>query len=403
MNADIKPISPIAEVISLGDELISGQRLDTNSQWLSQQLTDIGVRPRFHTTVGDDIDAMQEAIKIACKRANIVITTGGLGPTADDLTRQVIADHAGVPLVMDERMAQHIENLFNSRGRQMPEANRVQAMYPKGGHLIPNGTGTAPGVDFFFQQGEHICRLMALPGVPSELKPMWREYLRPAIIEQWPQLGTILHHAIHCFGLAESDVEKKAPELIQRGRIPTVGITATKATITLRIAAAGASVSDCQSLIEPTARLIRETFGEFIFGENEITLQEVLVQLLSEKDAQIFVIDLGGCSLIAEWLTEADQNSSTYLGTLSLKKAPDETRLNALIDQTNQKYGNPHILVIGPAFQQENLLKREITLIKDERVISQTFNAASNPAIVAQRSVKQALNFVRLAIQQGQI
>lgn len=403
MKTNLAPQPPFAEVISLGDELTSGQRLDTNSQWLSQQLTDIGVRTLFHTTVADNIESMQAAMKIAIERADVVITTGGLGPTADDLTRQVIADLAGVPLVTDEAMVERIENLFRTRGRQMPQANRVQAMYPEGGNLIPNSTGTAPGVDFCFRHNEQVCRLMALPGVPSELKPMWHDYVRPAIIEQWPQLGTILHHSIHCFGLAESDVEQKVPELIQRGRIPTVGITATKATITLRIAAAGSSASDCQSLIEPTAQLIRETFGEFIFGENEITLQEVLVQTLQAKAAEIFVIDLGGCSLIAEWLAEADPTQSVYLGTFSLTHTPDDESLSALIEQTRQNYNDPYILVIGPIRTEENLLKRDITLIKNECQIEKTFNAASNPSIVVQRSVKQALNFTRVAIQQGQI
>lgn len=403
MKPDIATNPPVAEVISLGDELTSGQRLDTNSQWLSQQLTEIGVRPRFHTTVADDVAAIAEAMNIARGRADIVITTGGLGPTADDLTRQVIADQAGVPLVVDEKTVKHIEELFKARGRQMPTANRVQAMYPEGGKLIPNNTGTAPGVDFCFREKERICRLMALPGVPSELKPMWRDYVHPAIVNQWPQLGTILHHSIHCFGLAESDVEKKLPELIERGRIPTVGITATKATITLRIAAAGTSASDCEALIEPTAQLIRETFADYIFGENEITLQEVVVEILAERNSKIFILDLGGCSLVAEWMAEADPQQQAYLGCLSLTHVPDEENLGQLIEKTNFTFDCPYILVIGPINNQEDVAKREIRLLKSNQQITQTFNAVSNPAIVTQRSVKQALNFLRISIQEGRI
>ena len=136
-----------AEIIALGDELTCGQRLDTNSQWLSQQLGDCGIRVLFHTTVGDDLDAGCEVFRQAIGRADVIVSTGGLGPTADDLTRECIAHACGVDLVCDEAALDHIRTLFARRGREMPERNEVQAMFPRGSRVIPNPHGTAPGID----------------------------------------------------------------------------------------------------------------------------------------------------------------------------------------------------------------------------------------------------------------
>lgn len=394
---------PTAEVISIGDELTSGQRLDTNSQWLSRRLSEIGLRPLFHTTVADDEGLMRQAFEQASQRADVTLITGGLGPTGDDLTRQVIAEVAGVPLLTDQAAVQYIEELFVSRGRSMPESNRVQAMYPAGGCLIPNLTGTAPGVDYQIQNTSHTCRFFAFPGVPAELKPMWRDYARPAIIEQFPELGIIVHHAIHCFGLGESDVERRLPDLIRRGRIPTVGITATKATITLRISAAGANPNECQAIIGPTAKLIRDEFAEYIFGENEITLPEVLIALLTEKQATLSVVDLGGCSLIAEWLNDADTTGQVYRGTVSLSQPDPSHSIEKLVNTAQTTFATDYVLVIGPILEDSEIPQRDVAIYGDGKQLGERFHAASNPSIVVQRSIKQALNFMRLAVERGDI
>ncbi len=136
-----------AEIIALGDELTSGQRLDTNSQWLSQQLADLGVQAFLHTTVGDDLEAGTEVFRQAVQREDVILSTGGLGPTADDLTRDCLAQACGVELVRDEAVLEQIRALFARRGREMPERNVVQAMFPRGSRVIANPNGTAPGID----------------------------------------------------------------------------------------------------------------------------------------------------------------------------------------------------------------------------------------------------------------
>jgi nicotinamide-nucleotide amidase len=171
-----------AEVISIGDELTSGQRLDTNSQWLATRLGEIGVKTLYHTTVADDLEANVGVFKEAIQRADIVIATGGLGPTADDLTRDAIAAAVGAPLQLDEAALQHIEGLFVRRGRAMPERNRLQAMFPAGSRVIPNPAGTAPGIDLEIPRpGRAPARVFALPGVPAEMREMWEATVAPAI------------------------------------------------------------------------------------------------------------------------------------------------------------------------------------------------------------------------------
>src|SRR5204862_5676393 len=135
-----------AEIISIGTELTTGQNLDTNSQWLSQRLAEIGIPVLWHTTIADDFDANVEAFTIASQRARLVIATGGLGPTQDDLTREVLARVAGVELVFHQESFERIQQMFASRGRTMPERNRVQALFPAGAEPIPNARGTAPGI-----------------------------------------------------------------------------------------------------------------------------------------------------------------------------------------------------------------------------------------------------------------
>src|SRR5436309_2735997 len=157
------------QIISIGTELTSGQNLDTNSQWLSRRLAEVGIAVGWHTTIADDFDANLDAFRIATGRAKLVLVTGGLGPTQDDLTREVLAKLAGVDLVFHEDSFRIISDLFAKRGRHMPERNRVQALFPAGSEPIRNDRGTAPGV-WMDLRGAHVA---AMPGVPSEMYHMF--------------------------------------------------------------------------------------------------------------------------------------------------------------------------------------------------------------------------------------
>ncbi|TWT95863.1 putative competence-damage inducible protein [Botrimarina colliarenosi] len=297
----------VAEVIAIGDELTTGQRLDTNTQWLAQRLTDAGLLVRYHTTVADDLQANIEVFQAAAARANVVVATGGLGPTADDLTRDAMAAAAGVPLINDPDLAAHIESIFTSRGRVMPPQNLRQAQLPEHARPIPNPGGTAPGVD----QTVGGCRLFALPGVPAEMHDMWAATVAPAITAMTGRTRVTRHWLVKCFGAGESTVEGMLGGLIARGREPLVGITASQATITLRVTASGETDADCYAAMAPTLDEIRTKLGELVYaeqpgGEEEIELHQVVVELLRERGQTLGVSEEEPQGLLAQWLASAD-------------------------------------------------------------------------------------------------
>ncbi|MEK6237153.1 MAG: competence/damage-inducible protein A, partial [Planctomycetales bacterium] len=244
-----------AEVIAIGDELTSGQRVDTNSAWISARLLEIGVPVLHHSTVGDDLDANIQVFRQAIDRADVIVATGGLGPTADDLTRDAVAAAVGAELELHQPSLEHIRNLFARRGSQMPESNQVQAMFPQGSNPIPNPEGTAPGIRMDVPRaGRNACRMVCLPGVPAEMKQMWEATAAGDLIATGGESKTIRHRVIKCFGAGESKLEGMLPDLIQRGRNPSVGITVHDATRGWRLPSMEASEEACRAASASTER-----------------------------------------------------------------------------------------------------------------------------------------------------
>ena len=303
-----------AEVISVGDELTSGQRLDTNSQWISQRLGEIGVRTTRHTTVGDDLAANVDAFRQAAQRARFVVISGGLGPTLDDLTREAMAQAFDRPLELHEASLERIEQMFQQRKRPMPDRNRVQAYLPSGSQPIVNPHGTAPGVDLSVELASgQRCRLFALPGVPAELKQMWNETVEPSIeAELGNTQGPLRYHAIKVYGIGESDVEVKLPTLIARSRVPTVGITVSRATITLRIAGRSHTELEFKQLIAGTVDEIQTALGDLIFGEGDDELEHAVARQLIAQSLTLASVEVGASSLIPDWMLAARENAAEY-------------------------------------------------------------------------------------------
>ncbi len=307
-----------AEIISIGDELTSGQRLDTNSRWLSDQLGNLGIKTAFHTTVGDSMNDNVDAFRSAARRVDIVIATGGLGPTADDLTREAMANAFQAPLELREEALQHIESLFARRKRPMPERNRCQAMFPCGSRIIDNPHGTAPGIDLEVSNsnegGQQSCRIFSLPGVPAEMMQMYQATVESRLTQE---MGVgekrWYYHSLKVFGIGESDVEKKLPDLIQRDRDPIVGITVSKATITLRIAALCTTEDEFQKKIQPTVEEIQKQLGLLVFGQGEMDIDEAAHRLLLEKDLTLGVVEIGSGAWIQHSLSKLSTQHSNGL------------------------------------------------------------------------------------------
>lgn len=298
-----------AEILSIGDELASGARLDTNSQWLSQQLGELGIRVLFHTTVGDDMASNIEVFRNAARRADLVLCTGGLGPTADDLTRQAMSEAFGLPLVLNEESMAHIERLFAKRKRPMPDRNRIQAMFPQGCRVVPNPHGSAPGIDLEVGSPEgRPSRLIALPGVPAEMKEMWDGTVRERLCQDYG-LGQakIFYRTLKMYGIGESDVEAKIPDLIERDREPRVGITVSRATISLRMATHASREEEALMAFEGTEKLVRETFGSLVFGVGDTyELQHAVLDALNGAGQTVSVLEVGPSALLATALRTAD-------------------------------------------------------------------------------------------------
>jgi nicotinamide-nucleotide amidase len=417
-----------AEIIAIGDELTSGQRLDTNTQWLSERLGEIGVRVAFHTTVGDDLENNIAVFRAAIERADIIVATGGLGPTADDLTRAALAVAAGVDLVEDAAALAHIQDLFARRKREMPERNKLQAQFPRGSRVVPNPEGTAPGIDLSVPRaGRSPCRIFALPGVPAEMFTMWKETAGPAIAAARPSPRVICHKRIKCFGVGESDLEAMIPDMIRRKREPLVGITVHGATITLRITASGTDEAACRTAIAPTEAEIYEKLGILVFGEEEEELEHAVVRLLTERGKTLAVAEWATDGLVSAWLAAAAGANECFRGgvvlhnlttfsalvgaTVTADDAASAETANAMAGSIRRSMGADFGLGIAafpksgepvPTAATSSRIDMggtlHVALASGDNVRVKAFPIATHPSITKTRSAKQALNMVRLEL-----
>ena len=299
-----------AELIAVGTELLLGNIANTDAQMLSKGLSALGINVYYHTVVGDNPQRLKAAVEVAKSRADIIITTGGLGPTCDDLTKNVLAECFGKKLVYDEESAERIRDYFQRLhpGGTMTENNLQQAYLPEGCTIFSNDWGTSPGCAF---EADGV-RVIMLPGPPNECTPMFEHRAVPYL--QALADGVIASRTLKIFGMGESAVEAKLRDRMNALTNPTLAPYAKTGEVELRITAKAATVEEARALIVPVEKEVRDIFGPLVYGADVASMEEVVLGLLKEKGLTMGTAESCTGGLVAKRLTDLSGASAVFKG-----------------------------------------------------------------------------------------
>ncbi|HSB69972.1 MAG TPA: competence/damage-inducible protein A [Candidatus Methylomirabilis sp.] len=297
-----------SEILTIGTELLLGQIVDTNASWISQRLAEAGIDVFYKTTVGDNWSRIEAALRLAMSRADVIIMTGGLGPTEDDLTRDVLAAVLNRPLRLDPAVLRHIEERFARRKMTMTENNRKQAMVPEGAEVLHNPRGTAPGL--FLKQPE--CVFVCMPGVPAEMKPMLADQVIPRVREAFGIKGRIVSRVLKACGISESRLDHLIGDYFREMRNPTIGVLAHAGEIHVRLTCKGDDPEEIARKLDELEAKIRERLGHLIFGRDDEKLEALVGRLLRDRRATLSVAESCTGGLIASRLTDIAGSSDYF-------------------------------------------------------------------------------------------
>jgi nicotinamide-nucleotide amidase len=299
-----------AEIICVGTELLLGDILNTNAQFLAQELARLGIPHYYQTVVGDNPERIKKAIAIACDRSQLLLFTGGLGPTPDDLTHATLADFFGVSLVERSEVLEDIIQKFAQRGRTMTANNRKQALLPEGASILTNSTGSAPGIIW---NPRSNLTILTFPGVPAEMRYMWEEVAVPYIKSQgWGQI-TIVSRTLKFWGIAESTLAEKVGSFFDLEN-PTVAPYANNGEVKLRISALAGSATAAHELIEPVEQQLRQIGKLDCYGADDDTLPSVTGNLLKNAGATLAVAESCTGGGLGSMITAIAGSSSYFWG-----------------------------------------------------------------------------------------
>lgn len=299
-----------AEILCVGTELLLGEILNSNAQYLAQQLAELGIPHYYQTVVGDNPMRLQKALAIACERSQLLIFTGGLGPTPDDLTTEAIASFFEAPLIERADLLEDIARKFAQRGRQTTDNNRKQALIPQGAEVLPNPSGTAPGM--IWQPRPGIV-LMTFPGVPSEMKIMWRETAVPWLRRQGWGKEIIYSRTLRFWGIGESALAEKVAPFFELQN-PTVAPYAGRGEVRLRVSTKAATAVEAEALIEPVAQQLQQIAGADYYGSDEDTLASVVGRLLTAQQATLAVAESCTGGGLGSLITSVSGSSRYFRG-----------------------------------------------------------------------------------------
>lgn len=320
-----------AEIIGVGSELLLGQIANTDAQYLSQRLSELGINVYYHTVVGDNAARLMEVLRLAHQRSDLIITTGGLGPTMDDLTKETVAEFLGIPMVLDQASLNAIHCFFHTLGRHVSQNNKKQAMFPEGSVILPNENGTAPGTIVEKDGRTYVI----LPGPPQELEPMFHNHVAPYLLEK---AGYVIHSKVlKIYGMGESDVEETIRDILERQSNPTIAPLAKQGEVTLRLTVRCGKGEDADALLKPVEDEIRERLGDLVYGVDDDTLATVLVRILKEKGKTLALAESCTGGLVAKMVTDVPGSSEVFReGVVTYSNESKESRLHV---HTVPRYG----------------------------------------------------------------
>lgn len=339
-----------AVILAVGDELVAGETIDTNSAYLARELAAVGIETVAHWTVADDQARLVAALRAAAEQADVVLVSGGLGPTPDDVTRQAVAEATGTDLKLDEAQLRRIESrlqsrcngtgdleFFRRRGREMVAANRIQAMIPAGAEALGNERGTAAGIAGRVGR----ARLFVVPGVPHEMRWMFQHRVRPRLPAG---TGVILYRVLHTFGMGESDVAARISDLIWRSGDVTVGTTVSAGLVSVRVTSRAATAEQAQRQAQQTTQALRARLGDLVVGEGEATPAGAVGEALAAAGQTVSVAESCTGGLVGEMITSVPGASGYFRGAVvAYDNAVKESLLGVPGDLLNE-----HGAVSGP-------------------------------------------------------
>jgi nicotinamide-nucleotide amidase len=296
--------------MSIGDELLLGEITDTNMPWIAQRLMPLGMLVCGTETVGDELSDIVAAFQRALARSTVVIATGGLGPTDDDITNEALAKAVGVELEFYEDVMVQMAERLKRPITALSGSNRKQAMLPKGARVLRNDWGTAPGVHFATKDGKHV---FLMPGVPREMKGLLAERIVPWLKEHFPTSNAIVLHSLHCFGVGESMIGERIKPLMQPGLNPNVGTRVGGGTVTVRLVATAETEEKAKALLVPVAAQVREAMKDGYFGEGDLTIASAALNGLLKKKATVALAESCTAGLVASMLAEIPGASNALL------------------------------------------------------------------------------------------
>lgn len=299
-----------AELIAIGTEILLGTTINSNAAMISALLSEMGIDVYWESVVGDNMERAAEAVRRAAERADIIITTGGLGPTCDDITKEAVAAAFGVGLEENREEKEWLIELFKARGSELTENNYSQIMLPEGSKPIRNSRGTAPGCRFE-KDGKIV---LMLPGPPHELEAMLNESVRGILMNL--SGGIIVSHKLNLFGISESLMESKLRDYMRELNNPTLAPYAAKGECTLRVTAKAESAEEAEKMMEPVIDRVKETFGNFIYGMDYDGLEQMVIEQLIEKKLTLACAESCTGGLLSKRLSDIPGASKAFLGSV---------------------------------------------------------------------------------------